>query len=426
MSNDLEQTLKALLEDLNIPEEVFERAFDFLVQYRFKNGLKEIYSSREFAHQCLAHFRLCGPRVVKSKKPLRVARFLSVNSFFRDYCSTNTSITYLSDKDKFNLIVSEPNRLISLIDPDDQQKRPCWVTSAMGLRQTTPPEMIMGLGLPSDWVPVHALLFEYEIDSSLLRVPTVLDACLQPFFVAKPHGTDDPRTWNWYTQSWGLAEYVHAPTREIRNPKVTPLMMGREVREQLPFRLHSDKLITAVRTPRDEHMEVLLAHILKQLAAHLELNDLISGKRDILTLTHREFEIFLGTLYSRKGFRAQVTRASRDDGIDVIAFSDETRKRGILIQAKHTSRTVGISIIRELVGARFFYSEEFSDYLLLVATTSKFSREARRVERLFPTHICLHDYGQLKQELERIGAEGISDIILNAKVQRQHIIGAGI
>lgn len=423
--NNFDQTLRALLEDPNIPEPIFERAFDFLAQNQLQNGLADVYSL-ELASQVLGRFGLCGPKI-SSRASFRVARLISISAFFRDYCSPPSGFTYLPDTDKFNFAVSDPDRLASWIDPVALTRRnhPCWVTSATALHQITPAEIISGLGIFGDWVPMHALLLEYEIEGSLLHVPTVLDACFQPSFIAKPRGTDDPRTWSWYTNSWGLPEYLHAPTVKLRNPKITPFLFGPAVRKQLPLRLYSDSdnLTFAIGTLRDEQLEAILGQILRQLAAHLELKTLISGEHDILMLTHREFESFMAALYARKGFSTQVTKATRDGGFDVIAFSDVTRERGILIQAKHTSGTVGIRVIRELVGARFFCSEEFSNYLLMVATTGKFSRDARRAENLFPTHISLLDYGQLRQELDRINTQGISDITENATLLRRRILG---
>ena len=72
---------------------------------------------------------------------------------------------------------------------------------------------------------------------------------------------------------------------------------------------------------------------------------------DIDLMSGQEFEQFLAALFSKMGYRTEVTRGSGDQGVDVIASKDGTR---IGIQAKCYSGSVGNSAIQEAVAGRNF------------------------------------------------------------------------
>lgn len=65
---------------------------------------------------------------------------------------------------------------------------------------------------------------------------------------------------------------------------------------------------------------------------------------------HLVREIF-GKEFSSNGGEVKVTRASRDGGVDAVAFDPDPIRGGkIIIQAKRYTRTVGVSAIRDLYG----------------------------------------------------------------------------
>jgi len=55
--------------------------------------------------------------------------------------------------------------------------------------------------------------------------------------------------------------------------------------------------------------------------------------------------------FSQNGGECKVTRASRDGGIDAIAFDPDPIRGGkIVIQTKRYTKTVGVSAVRDLYG----------------------------------------------------------------------------
>ena len=73
---------------------------------------------------------------------------------------------------------------------------------------------------------------------------------------------------------------------------------------------------------------------------------------DVDLMSGLEFEQFVADLFERKGYKVKVTKASGDQGIDVIAEKSGTK---IGIQAKCYSGTVGNSAIQEAVAGKQFY-----------------------------------------------------------------------
>ncbi len=69
---------------------------------------------------------------------------------------------------------------------------------------------------------------------------------------------------------------------------------------------------------------------------------------DIDLMSGREFEEFIGTLFSNMGYTVEVTKASGDQGIDIIAIRDGIK---IGIQTKCYGGVVSNKAVQEVVGA---------------------------------------------------------------------------
>lgn len=76
-----------------------------------------------------------------------------------------------------------------------------------------------------------------------------------------------------------------------------------------------------------------------------------------------EFEEEVAKVFRLNGYRANVTRRTNDDGVDIIMYKDSKK---ILVQCKHYSAPVGVTVARELNGIR----EDFNaNELILVASS---------------------------------------------------------
>jgi hypothetical protein len=66
------------------------------------------------------------------------------------------------------------------------QGRPQWVSLADEIGKLDAAQAIEATGLPTSAIPEFSIRLSYDIETSLLHVPTVLDAVFNPFFVSKP------------------------------------------------------------------------------------------------------------------------------------------------------------------------------------------------------------------------------------------------
>lgn len=82
-----------------------------------------------------------------------------------------------------------------------------------------------------------------------------------------------------------------------------------------------------------------------------EILSTLDQRPNLLALTPSEFESLITNLFSRMGLETKLTQASRDGGVDCVAFDMRPVLGGkVVIQAKRYSDTVGVSAVRDLYG----------------------------------------------------------------------------
>lgn len=78
---------------------------------------------------------------------------------------------------------------------------------------------------------------------------------------------------------------------------------------------------------------------------------LLDERPNLLELTPGEFEVLVQNLFTKMGLEAKQTRASRDGGVDCVAYDSRPILGGkVVIQAKRYKNTVGVSAVRDLFG----------------------------------------------------------------------------
>lgn len=100
----------------------------------------------------------------------------------------------------------------------------------------------------------------------------------------------------------------------------------------------------------------------------------------LLELTPREFETYIGELFSHLGYTVEVTQYSNDKGIDIIMYKDDI-KYGV--QCKRYKGTVGSPEIQTFIGA---LSHANADKGFFV-TTGVFSFEAEKMAMQHPIQL---------------------------------------
>ncbi|MEB0288755.1 restriction endonuclease [Cryobacterium sp. 10S3] len=88
-----------------------------------------------------------------------------------------------------------------------------------------------------------------------------------------------------------------------------------------------------------------------RLVAATDVASRMESRANLMDLTPNEFESLIQNLFTKIGLDTHQTQASRDGGVDAIAYDARPIFGGkIIIQAKRYKNTVGVSAVRDLYG----------------------------------------------------------------------------
>lgn len=136
----------------------------------------------------------------------------------------------------------------------------------------------------------------------------------------------------------------------------------------------------------------------------------LDSRPNLMDLSPFEFENLVGNLFSQMGLETRQTQASRDGGVDCVAFDTRPILGGkVVIQAKRYSNTVGVSAVRDLYGTMM---NEGATKGILV-TTSGYGKDAFNFAKDKP--IELIDGGGLLYLLENFAGTKARIIFLSDK-----------
>lgn len=77
----------------------------------------------------------------------------------------------------------------------------------------------------------------------------------------------------------------------------------------------------------------------------------LDQRPNLMELTPGEFESLITNLFEKMGLETRLTQASRDGGVDCVAYNTDPVLGGkVVIQAKRYKHTVGVSAVRDLFG----------------------------------------------------------------------------
>ena len=93
----------------------------------------------------------------------------------------------------------------------------------------------------------------------------------------------------------------------------------------------------------------------KRFTNHYEVANFIDSSTNLASMDWEDFEHLIREVFAQEfssnGGEVKVTQASRDGGVDAIAFDPDPIRGGkIVIQAKRYTNTVGVSAVRDLYG----------------------------------------------------------------------------
>lgn len=114
--------------------------------------------------------------------------------------------------------------------------------------------------------------------------------------------------------------------------------------------------LNAVVSPHPYDLEAIRPVVQFDLSRYkfVEEMDVVAGldsRTDLLTLKPVEFEHLIRQLFEAIGLKSWVTQASRDEGVDAVAYNDDPIVGGLcIIQAKRYSKIVGLEAVHALAG----------------------------------------------------------------------------
>lgn len=131
----------------------------------------------------------------------------------------------------------------------------------------------------------------------------------------------------------------------------------------------------------------------------------LDDRPNLMELTPKEFESLISNLFQKMGLETRQTQASRDGGVDCVAYDPRPIFGGkVIIQAKRYKNTVGVSAVRDLFGT--LQNEGASKGILL--TTSGYGKssfdfaDGKPLELLSGSHLLflLAEHAELEARIE--------------------------
>ncbi|RZU72002.1 restriction system protein [Micromonospora kangleipakensis] len=114
--------------------------------------------------------------------------------------------------------------------------------------------------------------------------------------------------------------------------------------------------LNAVVSPHPYDLEAVRPVVQFDLSKYkfVEEMDVVAGldsRPDLLALKPVEFEHLIRQLFENIGMKSWVTQASRDEGVDAVAYNDDPIVGGLcIVQAKRYSKIVGLEAVHALAG----------------------------------------------------------------------------
>jgi restriction system protein len=108
--------------------------------------------------------------------------------------------------------------------------------------------------------------------------------------------------------------------------------------------------------------------------------------------TPTEFEELCASILRQEGWTANLTKASGDQGADVIA---EKGGKKIVVQCKLYGGSVGNKSVQEVLSAKYYYGSD----LAVVVTNSEFTKSARELSRVAKVDLISYvDFSEYLQQ----------------------------
>ena len=158
--------------------------------------------------------------------------------------------------------------------------------------------------------------------------------------------------------------------------------------------------------------------------ANVDVASTLEARVNLATISWQDFEYLIREIFEKElsplGGEVRVTQASRDGGVDAIAFDPDPIWGGkIVIQAKRYTNTVGVAAVRDLFGT--VHNEGANKGILV--TTSNYGPDARQFAQGKP--ITLINGAELLHLLSKHGHSARIDLAEAKRINSENIAAVG-
>ena len=169
----------------------------------------------------------------------------------------------------------------------------------------------------------------------------------------------------------------------------------------------NNKIVTEIFEP-DEETDKTVEKKESAIITLSPVNDMVlkylsENPEALYQLTDRDFEIVMAEIYSKLGYKVELTKKTRDGGKDIIIRKPEILGDFIYyVECKKNAakRHIGVGLVKNLVGT--VDADRVNGGIL--ATTSYFTPDAKRfiVDNKYDYQIQMHDYNKIRELLNRV------------------------
>ena len=246
----------------------------------------------------------------------------------------------------------------------------------------------------NDWEAAEEAAYEYLVDEQVLQDDNREKSCYKVFCdcfcVTAPVGAD---AYNEYIENELLINTNKVLVELIEDRNFYYYDKEKLVRAKIALNVNPPKKIIDILTEIFNLKS--LDKMIEKLRIKQALSKDITPKRtiNIDLLTGVEFENFLCLLFEKDGYMCQKTKATGDQGIDIIATKEDSV---VAIQAKRYSSAVGNHAIMEAVAGKNYYKAD----ICMVITNNIFTSAAIELARA--NNVILWDRAELLNRMKSL------------------------
>ena len=142
----------------------------------------------------------------------------------------------------------------------------------------------------------------------------------------------------------------------------------------------------------DRIIEVIKPDII--VANNTLIEQLRNTPHDLFNITPRQLEELVAELLNNQGFDVELTKQTRDDGVDIFAYKKLAIGRILFVvdtKRYKKANLIGVEMVRQLHGTLIHHNATSA----MLVTTSGYSRDSRKYEKQHAFQLFLREYADI-------------------------------